>query len=145
MNTQTTTPTQQVNALELLTKFAYQRPGLDFADYGEIKYYRQDSREITKDLHDFCELLRLCNVYIDNLADKVGEVLTNSNDRLTLNGNKLQYITGQYFPTEYRPACSRVLKAILWRYFATQYETGNEVRAKFKNITSRRLYNNYFN
>ena len=53
MNTQTTTPTQQVNALELLTKFAYQRPGLDFADYGEIKYYRQDSREITKDLHDF--------------------------------------------------------------------------------------------
>jgi hypothetical protein len=142
MNTQTV---KTLNAIELLKKFAFQRPGLDFNDYGERKYYMQDSREITKDLHDFCELLNLCTFYIDNLNDKLNDILLTSSGRLTLNGDKLQYITGQYFPTEYRPACSHLLKNLLWRYFATKYETGQEIKKAIKKITSRRLYNNYFN
>lgn len=145
MNTQTTTTATTINAIDLLKKFAFQRPCLNFNDYGDRKYYQQDSREITKDLHDFCEFLNLCTFYVDDLNNKVHDFLLNSTDRLSLKGDKLQYITGQYFPTEYRPACSRVLKSLLWRHFATKYETGQEIRNAIKKITSRRLYNNYFN
>lgn len=143
MNTTTATP-ETVNALQLLRAFAFQRPGLDFNDYGELKYYRQDSREITKDLHDFIEAFDLCCTYIDNLSEKVREKLETSTDRLTLENNKLKYITGQYFPTEYRPAATRVLVSILWKHFATKYETGQEIRKAIKRITSRHLFNNYF-
>ena len=143
MNTTTTAP-ETLNALQLLRSFAFQRPGLDFNDYGDLKYYRQDSREITKDLHDFIEAFDLCCTYIDNLSEKVQEKLLNSSDRLTLENGKLKYITGQYFPTEYRPAATRVLTSILWRHFASKYETGGDIRKALKRITSRRFFNNYF-
>ncbi len=140
MNTQT----QNINALELLVKFANAKPCLNFADYGEVKSYRAESREITKDLHDFRELLTLCSFRVNNLNESILNEISTSNGRLTIEGNKLQYITGQYFPTEYRPAANFILKSILWKSYAKTSETGQEIRAKIKKIVSRRVYNNYF-
>ena len=47
------------NTIEMLTKFVNQRPGLDFANYGDSKSYNAESREITKDRNDYFELLSL--------------------------------------------------------------------------------------
>jgi hypothetical protein len=152
MNT-TTTTTQEINFLELLCKFAHQRPALCFSDYGDRRIYQAQSREITKDLHDFCDLLNFARWKVDNLSQKIADYLTTSNDRLTFENGKLQYITGQYFPTEYRPACNRVLKSIIWREYANQknedgtpkYNTGDEIRKQIRQYVTRRTAKNYFN
>lgn len=153
MNTQTTTTAPQIDIINLLCKFVDSRPCLDFNDYGDIKIYRAESREITNDRRDFYELLNVARWRVDNLSEKIEDFLKKSNDRLTLEGNKLQYITGQYFPTEYRPAACRVIKSILWREFmnaknpdgTNKHETGHDIRKAIKKLLSRRVSRLYFN
>jgi hypothetical protein len=150
METLTNYPT-----LSLLIKFANQRPQLEYANYGDPKSYRAESREITKDLHDFREFLNFAirRLTLDKLEQELKSNLENSNDRLTLEGNKLQYITGQYFPTEYRPACTRILRRLIWDDYAQEkhengsnvYETSDTIRKRFKMNLSRRAYKNYIN
>ena len=129
----------------MLTKFANKKPCLDFRDYcsawydkdGRASYFRE-SREITKDLHDFRELMYTLNslYYLSELNDLLIEKLSNNGQRLFLDGNKLTYHVGQYFPTEYRPAVNRVLASCIWCYYQNQYETGTDIRAKIKGIIS---------
>lgn len=153
MNTILNTTEKQINAIELISKFVNQRPGLEFVNYGNIKYYRQDYREILKDLHSFYELLNLANRRINNLNEKLTEYLQQSNDRLILKGERLQYITGQYFPTEYRNAACRVLSSLIWNDYREEknntgeyiYKDGHAIRkAILRNLRSRNT-KQYFN
>jgi hypothetical protein len=139
---------------EKLIQFANQKPGLSFADYGDRKIYFAEMREITKDLHDFRELLNLALIRLgSNLEEKLTEYLSKSSGRLTLENGKLQYCTGQYFPTEYRPACNFVLRSLIWDSFRTEtdsegnyiYTTGPEIRKAISRNLSRRVCKNYFN
>ena len=143
----TQTQTQEINALELLCKFVDSRPGLDFNDYGDVTIYRREMNEITKDMHDFYDLLNLARWKVENLSDKIAEYLKNTDGRLSLEGNKLQYITGQYYPTEYRPAASRVLVNIIWSEFMKdeRLKTGQDIRKEVRKYISRRTAKNYFN
>ena len=59
-----TTPT--TTTLDLLQKFVDQRPGLNFADYGDVRAYRNEAAEITRDRADFYELRRLDYVLLDH-------------------------------------------------------------------------------
>jgi hypothetical protein len=143
-----------MSTTEKLIQFANQKPGLSFADYGDRKIYFAEMREITKDLHDFRELLNLALIRLgSNLEEKLTEYLQKSEDRLTLNeAGELRYITGQYFPTEYRPACSRVLKSLIWDSLRKTkdsegnyiYNDGDSIRAYFKKNLSRKCFRNYF-
>lgn len=146
----------EMPTLALLQKFANQRPQLDFCNYGDAKSYRQESREITKDLHDFREILNFAVNRVTDIESKLKEYLVKNSGRLTLNekGN-LEYITGQYFPTEYRPACSRILRDLIWASYRDEkqynapetpvYEDGNAIRKAIKRNLSRRTANLYFN
>ena len=136
----------EMPTLAMLQKFANQRPQLDFHNYGDLKSYRQEVREITKDLHDFRELLNFAVNRVKDLESKLKEYLVKNSGRLTLNekGN-LEYITGQYFPTEYRPAASQILVSLIWDYFRNIYTTGDEIRKAIKRQNlSRRVIKNYF-
>jgi hypothetical protein len=146
--------TIQLNAVQLLSKFAHKRPVLDWHDYEDAKSYRSESREITKDLHDFDEVLSVCRWYVPDLNSKIESYLRNSSGRLTMKENgELEYITGQYFPTEYRPAATRVLTSILWYYIrdtknddgSYKYQTGQDMLKKLRTLLSRRVMKNYFN
>lgn len=153
----TTTPETlaTLNALELLSSFVDQRPCLNPADYGGglegWRLYRREAAEITRDRADFYNLLnaahRLYNSSELNAA--VISRLFNTGDRLELTeAGKLRYITGQYFPTEYRPAACRVLSSLIWRKLQERPElqTGDDIRkAARKLLTSRRTARNYFN
>jgi len=143
-----------MNTIEKLIRFANQKPGLDFQDYGDRKIYFAEMREITKDLHDFRELLNLSFIRLgSNLEGKLTEYLSKSSGRLTMNGpaGELNYCTGQYFPTEYRPAACQALKSIIWDDLREEkdkdgnhiYNTGDTLRAYFKRNLSRRCYKNY--
>jgi hypothetical protein len=126
---------------------------LSFANYGEISSYRREIREITKDLHDFRELLNLAFIRLGSDLDlKLTEYLSKNSGRLTMNeAGKLRYCTGQYFPTEYRPAASQALKSIIWDDLRQEkdsegnclYNTGDTLRAYFKRNLSRRCFKNY--
>ena len=145
---------QTLTTLDKLIKFVNQRPGLDFADYGDISIYRSESREITKDRSDFFELLGLASRRVENLNDKLTELLSRATDRLSIDkdGN-LQYVTGQYFPTEYRPAACRALRSLIWDSYRDEkhedgqpvYTTGHEIRKAIRRNLSRRVGKNYFN
>ena len=140
--------------IDLLVKFVNQRPGLEYANYGDSKSYNAESREITKDRNDFYELLCLAQRRIENLEQKLTFNLTQSSGRLTLKGNKLEYCTGQYFPTEYRPAANRILAQLIFNGYRDEQETnspnplykdGIEIRKAIKRNISRRVAKNYFN
>ena len=139
--------------VENLVKFVNQRPGLDFANYGDISSYRQESREITADKHDFFELLALAQRRIANFSQVLEKELMNTSGRLTLENGKLQYITGQYFCTEYRPAANRVLVSLIWNDYRDEknadgssvYSNGHEIRKAIKRNLSRRVSRLYFN
>ena len=138
MNTQST--------LQKLVAFVNQRPGLDFCNYGDVKAYRSESREITADRNDFFELLAFANLYSEDLNADLTKYLTENSGRLTMDkdGN-LNYCTGQYFPTEYRPAANRVLVSIIWNELRKIHDTGDQIRKAAKRNVSRRVVRNYFN
>jgi hypothetical protein len=141
------------NLVEKLVKFVNQRPGLDFANYGDISAYRAESREITNDKHNFFELLSLAQRRIENFPAKLQKYLKNNSGRLTLEGENLQYITGQYFPTEYRPAANRVLVSLIWNDYRDEkaadgsnvYPDGHAIRKAIRRNLSRRVSRLYFN
>lgn len=140
------------NIPSLLWDFASRRPGLDFANYGDISSYRKESREITADLHDFRELFGLASSRVPDFAERLEKALTTSSGRLTLENGQIQYCTGQYFPTEYRPAASRAVANILWNDYANEtndkgerlYKDGHEIRKALRRRLSRRVFKNYF-
>ena len=134
-----------MNTLEttsMLRRFVNQRPGFDLCNYGgRNKYYRQDYNEALKDRNSFYELLELASDrYGANLDEVLSKHLTSTSGRLSLEGGKLQYITGQYFPTEYRAAACRALAAVIWESYRKEkyadgsnvYKDGNEIRAAIK-------------
>jgi hypothetical protein len=140
-NTTHPTTEQSARALDLLIDFANQRPGFDLADYGGgrdgYKYYRQDYRQALSALHEFRQWLNIALRRHERaeLSALIADYLHRSNDRLTFSDCdplKLQYITGQYYPTEYRWAAVRVLRSIVWHDIAREYSTGEEVRKALK-------------
>ena len=139
--------------VEKLVKFVNQKPGLDFSNYGDVSSYRAESRGITADKHDFFELLSMAQRRIDNFPAVLEKELTQTNGRLTLENGKLQYITGQYFCTEYRPAANRVLVSLIWNSYRDEkhadgsnvYADGHSIRKAIKRNLSRRVSRLYFN
>lgn len=105
--------------LAMLDKFARQRPGLEFGNYGDWKAYRSELRSITRDLADVRQLMRA--VELSGItAEQLKEAFRAYSGRLTLTQQDgkytLSYCIGQYFPTEYRKAVCAVLAAALWTY-----------------------------
>lgn len=144
-----------MTTIEKLTKFVNQCPGLDFSNYGDVSAYCSESTEITRDRSDYFELLSLAFSRIDNLNEQLTNYLKNTSGRLKLNdADNLEYCTGQYFPTEYRPAANRVLRDLIWASYRDEieantpnnvYKNGHEIRKAIKRRVSRRIARNYFN
>lgn len=157
MNTQTTQQTG-VNYADLLYNFAHGRPGFEWANYGSAKYYRQDYRTAYNDLKAFEELHRLaarrCESY-SKLSDAIRQHLERSGDRLQISedGSRLNYITGQYFPTEFRGAACRVLVSVIWNNYREEknaageyvYQDGNKIRKAIREALRSRNAKSWFN
>lgn len=108
--------------LDMLRAFAEQRPGLEFANYGDVSAYRSEQRSVTKDLHQARELLRAVELRSGIDAAAILTAMREAySGRLSLatdsKGNPcLDYCTGQYFPTEFRRAVCAVCASALWHY-----------------------------
>jgi hypothetical protein len=159
-STHETGDTLKVSILAALRKFIAQRPGLDFANYGDAASYRAECRSITQDLNHAKTLLRKVEmasgisglnlieatrgsrVKIETVRDwecncgakysapvKTGTTANLSGEATawcprckarpvmgSAHRIRIDYTTGQYFPTEYRAAVARLCANALWDY-----------------------------
>ena len=141
--------------INALRQFIRQRPGIEPRNYGDWKSYRAESRSVTRDMHQAEELLRAVewrdNITADNLIDAARHAYSG---RLTLepqpNGSvRIDYCTGQYFPTEYRRAVCAALSSALWDYWRDNTllpsVTADRLRDKAKKELGRTLAARWFN
>lgn len=110
--------TERECILNLLGAFMRQRSGLDWRNYGDAASYRAEQRSITRDLHHARTLLTAVRWRSSITADHLRAAFRAFSGRLSYDPAKrrLDYCTGQYFPTEYRRAVCAVLAAALWDY-----------------------------
>jgi hypothetical protein len=104
-------------ALVALAQFAAQRPGLEFGNYcsgwndadGRRAYF-SEARSISRQLADVRAGLRKCAA-VSVTDDDVRQACRRAfGGRLQLDeSGRVDYCTGQYFPTEYRRAVAAVL------------------------------------
>lgn len=122
-----------VNALRAFIK---QRPGLEFGNYGDARSYNSELRSIARDKRDAEWLLDSVENIDEITADDILTAARSAfSGRLTLTCGafneetktylvKIDYCTGQYWPTEYRKAVAAVCAAALW----------NEQRKELDNV-----------
>lgn len=140
--------------LAALSAFIRQRPGLDFANYGDTSVYRSELRSITKDRHHAEELLAAVSWRSISAEDLLAAARGAFSGRLSLTVNdkggvSVDYCTGQYFPTEYRRAACAVLASALWQYWrgccAPEAENkAQRIRDTAKRELSRSVARRYF-
>lgn len=150
-------------AIELLDKFVNQRSGLEFCNYGDVKAFRAEQRSITRDLHHY-RAIRGAVAWRSFTREQWNDAFRAFSGRLQLvdlgDGKfRLDYCTGQYFPTEYRRAACAVLSSLLWddwRDSASATEgkptyqpgivnMGDYLRNKAKREFGRTIANRWFN
>ncbi len=137
---------EKTQILSALRAFVRQRPGLEFGNYGDVQAYRAEVRSITKDLHHAEELIRAVELRsIDGEA-----ILKAATSRLEIKqtdkGIRVDWWTGQYWPTEYRRGVAASLAYALWSYWREcGYDTGDKIRAEARRSLSRAVARRFFN
>jgi hypothetical protein len=138
--------------IQLLRAHVAQRSGIDGRDYGGSREaFMGDYRRILKDGKHARELIRAVE-----LSDITGEALADAfraySGRLSLDGDKLSYCAGQYFPTEYRAAACAVCAQALWDHYREDFakakregeSDGTAIRRKFKTMFGRAIASRWF-
>lgn len=140
------------NILAALSHFVKSRPGLEFANYGDVSAYRSELRSITRDRHHAEELLAAVSWRESIDADALMRAARGAfSGRLSITptetwGAQIDYCAGQYYPMEYRRAVCAVLSSALWDYWrANGAETGDVIRAIARRELSRSVAARYFN
>ena len=108
----------KLEILNALEDFTMQRPGLIFADYGDVAMYRRDYREhCEKPLRDFRAMLDALRWRDSVDADSLSQAIRETNRLDMLDDGTLDYTPGQMGATEYRHAACNALSRALWNYW----------------------------
>lgn len=157
-----------------LEAFINQRPGLEYGNYGEPRSYRAELRSIGKDLKHARELLRAVE-HSPITAEQLVAAFDSFSGRLSIKEElthvvrntpsgkitteemrvRLDYCTGQYWPTEYRRAVCAVCASALWYFKREELNAqtdnreygslGDEIRAYFRRSFGRGIQSRWFN
>ena len=141
-----------MTVIHTLVNFANTRPGLEFANYGDLKAYRADARGITRDMHAVRELASIArytcaDAEVLQAADGGRVEITSYADENGA-GYRVSYCAGQYYPVEYRAAVARVLASALWRAIAREVgerpDACSQIRRRLRAELSRSTYRRFF-
>lgn len=142
--------------LAALERWIAQRPGLEWQNYSTSDYaasraaYMADKRAIERQGRDARQLLQAIRWRHSIGSAQLRYALENSfAGRLTWNGTTLDYVTGQYWPMEYRAAACAVLAGALWQYFRDTKPAGitnvsDWIKAKAHADLGRGIANRWF-
>lgn len=129
--------------LESLRRFVASRSGIEWVNYGGSREaFMGDYRTILRHGRDARAMLRaaeLCRLPEEILADVL------RSGRLTWDGSRLDYCTGQYYPTEYRAAACRALASALWAHWRGAAGTCDQIRAEAHRSLGRGIARRWFN
>ena len=105
--------------LAALDAWIRQRPGLDYGNYGDVSAYRSEVRSIGKDLQHARAMLNYVAWHDSITADMILSAARSGRLSIKVEGDKVRvdYCTGQYWPTEYRPAVCRMLSSVIRDYW----------------------------
>ena len=105
--------------IQALRSWVAQRPGLEFGNYGDVSAYRAEVRSIGKDLQHARKLIDYVEWHDSITADMILNAARSGRLSIVVDGNKVRvdYCTGQYWSTEYRPAVCRLLSSVIWDYW----------------------------
>jgi len=97
-----------------------QRPGLEYGNYGDWSAYRSEMRSIGKDLQHARAMLRYVEWHDSITADMILDAAKSGRLSIVVDGEsvRIDYCTGQYWPTEYRPAVCRLLSTVIWHWIS---------------------------
>lgn len=145
--------------LEMLDAFVDQRPGLEFANYGDVSAYRSDQRAVAHDRSDAKQMMSELRHRLlwrnrtftvpsgptttehQRLADHLRANLQ-SGERLHLEQTPdgrawaLSYDAGQYWCTEYRAAVCRLLARALMFYMRQEAVVDSDMQLRDLAATS---------
>jgi hypothetical protein len=153
--------------LTALEHWIKQRPGVEFCNYADVANYRSEQRRITRQLHDARTLLAAVRWRASIDVPQLKEAFRAYSGRLTLRevteprrtgvdglqtpACRLEYCTGQYWPTEYRAAVCAVLASALWDHMRASMPTpepehpGDWLRKELRREFGPRLASRWFN
>ena len=108
--------TEKSAILSALRNWISQRPGFDPCNYTP-ESYRADCRTVARQRRDALEMLRFVELSGSITGDMLADSFRHSfSGRLSWNGVRLDYCTGQYWPKEYRAAAAAVLAGAIWAW-----------------------------
>ena len=104
--------------IQALRSWVAQRPGLEFGNYGDVSSYRSEVRSIGKDLQHARKLINYVAWHESITAEMILDAAKSGRLAIKVEGDKVRidYCTGQYWPTEYRPAVCRLLSSVIWHW-----------------------------
>ena len=150
MNATTNATTSKATLCMMIRRFIDQRSGIDFRDYGNDRAaYMSDYRPMLRAGRDARTLLAFVEGRDGITAENI-LATTSGNGRLEFvyvgDGVRLEYTTGQYFPTEYRAAVCSMLAGMIWRYLADGHEDNqaDAVRKAARRIFGRGIAGRWF-
>jgi hypothetical protein len=111
---------ERAQILGALDAWIRQRPGFDPANYDRAGYVA-DTRRVARQLQHARLLLAQVRWRQSIDADALKEGFRAFSGRLSWDGKRLDYCTGQYWCTEYRAAACAVLASVLWNYWREVY------------------------
>ena len=116
-----------------LRKWIAQRPGLEFGNYGDVSAYRSELRSITRDLQHARAMVNYVAWHDSITAEMILHAAGSGRLTLTADGDKVRidYVTGQYWPTEYRRAVCSLMATVIWHWLRSNLGdgcTGDDIR-----------------
>ena len=124
--------TNKSTIIAALRKWIAQRPGLEFGNYGDVSSYRAEMRSIGKDLQHARAMINYVAWHDSITADMILHAAGSGRLTLTADGDKVRidYVTGQYWPTEYRRAVCHLMSSVIWAWLRENcdYKTGDDIR-----------------
>ena len=102
--------------IDALHQWINQRPGLEFGNYGNVSSYRAEMRSITRDLQHARAMINYVAWHDSITAEMILDAAKSGRLSIVVKGDTvaIDYCTGQYWCTEYRPAVCRLLSSVIW-------------------------------
>ena len=135
--------------IDALHQWINQRPGLEFDNYGDVSSYRAEMRSIGKDLQHARAMVNYVAWHDSITAEMIMSAADNGGRlTLTVNGDKvtINYVTGQYWPTEYRRAVCALMSSVIWVWLREncEYRTGDDIRKAARRELGNSIANRWF-
>ena len=135
--------------IDALHQWINQRPGLDFDSDGDVSSCRAEMRSIGKDLQHARAMVNYVAWHDSITAEMIMSAADNGGRlTLTVNGDKVRidYVVGQYWPTEYRRAVCALMSSVIWAWLREncEYKTGDDIRKAARRELGQSIANRWF-